>query len=66
MAKIPQGYTITQMSDGTRILVPEFMVAAANIAFDAHQSKIALEAENAPGGVSIFQVYIVLLINHHF
>ncbi len=66
MAKIPPGYTITQMQDGTHILVPEFMVAAANMAFDAHQSKITLEAENAPGGVSISQVYIAFLINHDF
>jgi len=65
MAKIPPGYTITQRPDGSRILVPEFMVAAADMAFEAHQSKMTLQAENAPGGVSP-SVYIAFLIHHLF
>jgi hypothetical protein len=62
MAKIPPGYIISQLTDGTCILVPEFMVSAADVAFDAHQSKISLDVKNAPGGVSYTSFALLILI----
>jgi hypothetical protein len=49
---IPPGYSVREMSDGHKYIVPNFLINATELDIQSDALKRSLEVRRAPGGVS--------------
>ncbi|KAF8813172.1 hypothetical protein BYT27DRAFT_7251252 [Phlegmacium glaucopus] len=53
---LPTGYTFQHAHDGSHFAMPEFLVTATNMAFDAHHMKTSLNIDDVSTEVCVISV----------
>ena len=63
---VPHGYSVCDMPDGYRYVVPDFMIRATDLAIEMQSQMRSINVEKAPGGVrglfhSPFQILVPIV-----